>query len=83
MKARWCIPLVVVGLALALTWAAAAASPLPPGSAAEQMPMAGVTPDFPDFSPSSADRPLTPRFSVDQPAKPDAQTPAIALASLG
>ena len=45
--------------------------------------MAGVTPDFPDFSRSSADRPLTPRFSVDQPAKPDAQTPAIALGQPG
>ena len=41
MKARWCIPLVVVGIILALTWAAAAASPLPPGSAAEQMFMTG------------------------------------------
>jgi hypothetical protein len=37
MKARWCIPLVVVGIILALTWAAAAAAPLPPGSEAEQM----------------------------------------------
>jgi len=41
MKARWCIPLIVVGIILALTWAAAAASPLPPGSAAEQMFMTG------------------------------------------
>ncbi len=83
MKARWCISLVVVGIILALTWAAAAASPLPPGSEAEQMFTAGVTPDFPGFSQPSADRPLTPRFSVDQPAKPDAQTPAIALGQPG
>ena len=32
MKARWCIPLIVVGMALLLTGAAAAAAPLPPGS---------------------------------------------------
>ena len=83
MKARWCISLIVVGIILALTWAAAAASPLPPGSTAEQMFTAGVTPDFPGLSHSSADRPLTPRFSVDQPAKPDAQTPAIALGQPG
>ena len=49
MKARWCIPLVVVGIILALTWAAGRA-PLPPGSEAEQMFTAGVTPDFPGFS---------------------------------
>ena len=36
MKVRWCIPLVVLGIALALTWAAAA-SPPPPGGEAEQM----------------------------------------------
>jgi len=83
MKVRWCISLIVVGIILALSCAAAAASPLPPSSAAEQMPVAGVTPDLPGFSRSSADRPLTPRFSVDQPTKPDAQTPAIALGQPG
>jgi sugar lactone lactonase YvrE len=66
-------------LLLALSWL----SPGPPGSAAEQIFMAGVTPDFPGFSQPSADRPLTPRCSVDQPAKPDAQTPAIALGQPG